>query len=61
MSILISTIRHSPQIGIKDLIYGSIGGGIASFDSAVYVTNPVFGIITGMVGGFVQVGVLHAC
>jgi len=44
---------------IRDIIYGPIAGGVISSSAAFYVTNPVYGILIGMIAGIVQVAVMN--
>lgn len=44
---------------IRDIVYGPIAGGVISSSASFYVTNPVYGILIGIIGGIVQVVVMN--
>lgn len=44
---------------IRDIVYGPVAGGVISSSASFYVTNPVYGILIGMIGGIVQVIVMN--
>lgn len=58
-SSMISLLFHDGRLGIRDMIYGSIAGGISSSSAAFYVTKPVYGILFGFLSGIIQTLVMN--
>ena len=44
---------------IRDIIYGPVAGGVVASSAAYFVTNPVYGIIMGIVSGVFQVIIMN--
>lgn len=40
---------------IRDIVYGPIAGGVIASSASYYVTNPVYGILIGIIAGIVQI------
>lgn len=57
-SFAISAIFNNGVL-IRDVIYGSIAGGICSSTASYFIVNPVYGIIIGTTAGLVQVIVMN--
>lgn len=53
-----SMILHDGLL-IRDIIYGPIAGGVISSSPSFYVTNPVYGILIGLIAGIVQVVLMN--
>ena len=58
-AIMMSLLFNGGRIGIRDLIYGSLAGGISSASASYYITNPVYGILFGFISGVLQVILLN--
>ena len=59
-AIMMSLCFNGGRIGIRDLIYGSLAGGISSASASYYITNPVYGILFGFLSVVIQVIMLNA-
>ena len=58
-SIMLSVLFNGGNVGVRDLIYGSLAGAISSASASYYVTNPVYGILFGFISAVIQVIVMN--
>lgn len=54
LSSVMVSVLFNRNIGPKDLIYGSVAGIVISSTASYYITNPVYAILIGFLGGVIQ-------
>ena len=58
-SIMISLIFNAGRVGVRDLIYGTVAGAIASSSASAYITKPIYGILFGFISSTIQVVIMN--
>lgn len=58
-SVMISLLFNGGRVGVRDLIYGTVAGAIATSSASAYVTKPVYGILFGFIAAAIQVLVMN--
>ena len=54
LSSVMVSVLFNRNIGPKDMIYGSVAGIVISSTASYYITNPVYAILIGFIGGVIQ-------
>jgi len=54
MGAIISSLFINGEIIVRDVINGPIAGAITVGASTLYITNPAYSLLTGLIGGLTQ-------